>query len=272
MPYLDHDGLTFHYRDIGHGLPVVFQHGLGSDVSQPLSLFAPPPGVRLISFDCRAHGKTHPVGNSEGIGIGPFADDLRAVLDTLLVDQAVVSGISMGAAVALNFAIRYPDRTRGLILSRPAWLDRPFPPHLQIYAEVARLIRAHGGSAGREIFLQSSHYAAALQASPTTAASLLSQFDAPGVEEVVVRLERIPRDAPGRSRDAWHMLTVPTLVLANRQDPIHPFEYGVILAREIPAAEFKELTPKAVDERRHIEDTQSSIEDFVRRQFLHGGG
>ena len=42
-----HDGIRFHYRDEGSGIPFVFQHGLGADLSQPFSLCHPPPeGVR----------------------------------------------------------------------------------------------------------------------------------------------------------------------------------------------------------------------------------
>src|SRR5262249_56655796 len=53
-----HDGLRFSYRDEGQGLPFVFQHGLGGDLSQPFSLYRPPPGIRLLGFDARGHGQT----------------------------------------------------------------------------------------------------------------------------------------------------------------------------------------------------------------------
>jgi len=57
MPIFHHDGLKFHYRETGSGIPFVFQHGLGADLNQPLDLFRPPPGFRVLAFDCRAHGK-----------------------------------------------------------------------------------------------------------------------------------------------------------------------------------------------------------------------
>src|SRR3954469_5820695 len=127
MPTFDHDGLAFHYRDEGRGLPFVFQHGLGGDVSQPFGLYSPPAGVRLIAFDARAHGETRPVGDPKKISLAEFADDLVALLDHLGIDRAVVGGVSMGAAVALSAALRHPARVEGLVLSRPAWLDRPLP-------------------------------------------------------------------------------------------------------------------------------------------------
>ena len=65
MAILEHDGLSFHYLDKGSGTPFFFQHGLGGDVNQTFGLFQPPPGIRLISYDCRAHGETRPLGDPE---------------------------------------------------------------------------------------------------------------------------------------------------------------------------------------------------------------
>ncbi len=88
MPIFHHDGLKFHYRETGSGLPFVFQHGLGGDVSQPFGLFRPPSGFRLIAFDCRAHGQTVPLGDESKISMAAFADDLAALLDHLSIRSA----------------------------------------------------------------------------------------------------------------------------------------------------------------------------------------
>src|SRR5437773_1155586 len=123
MPFFALDGLSFHYREAGEGTPFVFQHGLGGDVNQPFGLFSPPPGLRLLAFDCRAHGETRPLGDPVKLSLASFAEDLLIFLDHLGIERAVVGGISMGAAVALNFVLRFPGRSLGLVLSRPAWLD-----------------------------------------------------------------------------------------------------------------------------------------------------
>ncbi len=267
MPTFAYDGLAYHYEDTGEGLPFVFQHGLGGDVGQPGDLFRPPAGVRLLALDCRAHGETCPLGDPAKIGITHFADDLRAFLDHLRIDRAVVGGISMGAAVALNFVLRFPERVRGLVLSRPAWLDGPMPDNARRYGAIARLIRQHGARRGQELFRESEDYRDAFNQSPDAAASLLGQFENPRAEETVVKLERIPNDAPVRDLATLGAINVPTLVLANRQDPIHPFEYGTELARRIAGAEFRELTPKSVSREGHARDVQRALEDFLRRHF-----
>ena len=94
MPFLERDGITFHYRDKGAGLPFVFQHGLGGDVGQPFGLFQPPPGCRFLAMDFRAHGETRPLGDSGKLSIACFADDVIALMDTLSLPRAIVGGVS----------------------------------------------------------------------------------------------------------------------------------------------------------------------------------
>lgn len=270
MPFFSHDRLSFHYVDKGNGTPFVFQHGLGGDISQPFGLFTPPRGFRLLAFDCRGHGETRPLGEPEKIGLTFFADDLLAFMNHLHLPSAVVGGISMGSAVALNFTLRFPDRVVGLVLSRPAWLDGPMPRNAEIYARIAHLIRQHGPERGLQRFKETEEYIETLRLSADSANSLVGQFENPRAEETVLKLERIPNDAPNRDRREWQFIKVPTLVLASRQDPIHPFEYGQILAQTIPSAEFKELTPKSVSKERHAADVQKFIGDFLQRHFSGG--
>jgi sugar phosphate isomerase/epimerase/pimeloyl-ACP methyl ester carboxylesterase len=262
-----HDGINFHYQEAGRGLPFFYQHGLGATVSQPFGLFQPPAGFRLIAFDCRAHGETRPVGPDEKISLATFADDLLALMDHLKIARAVVGGVSMGAAVALNFTLRYPGRVRALVLQRAAWLDAPRRENVAIYTFIAQLIRQHGPQKGLEVFKLSAPYRYVLQESPNAAKSMVGYFLDPRALETVALLERIPLDTPSHDRAEWRAMNLPTLVLANRQDQVHPFEYGVTLAREIPGAEFQELTPKAVSVEQHNAEVQRYLENFLLEHF-----
>jgi pimeloyl-ACP methyl ester carboxylesterase len=272
MPHFEHDGLHFHDRSEGDGVPVVWQHGLGSDVDQTFGLLEETPGrflggARFLGFDARGHGQTRPLGDEGRIGIAHSADDLRAFLDRRGIAQAVIGGISMGAAIALNFAVRHPGRVLGLVLSRPAWLDQPLPENLRIFTRIAEYIRAHGAVEGKRRFLESAEFAALKAEAPDSAQVVINHFDDPRAEECVVRLERIPRDAPSRDRGEWRAISVPTLVLANRQDPIHPWELAETLALIIPGAEFREITSKSVDLDRHAGDVRYHLRQFLDRHF-----
>lgn len=263
MPFIESDGVAFHYREAGAGRPFVFQHGLGGDVTQPFGLVRPPAGWRMIAFDFRAHGETRPLGDPAKIGIAAFADDLAAVLDRLDIARAVIGGISMGAAVSLNFALRHPARTRALVLARPAWQEGRPNGNLAVFGDVARLIRAHGAARALEEFRKTAAWAAMLKANPDGAQSLAAQFLHPRAEETVAKYERIPADDPLPPGRRPSEIRVPALVLANRQDPVHPFESGEVLAAAIPGAVFREITPKAVSVARHAEDMQVHIEAFL---------
>ena len=108
MPFFYRDGLRFHYRDSGAGVPFVFQHGLGGDLTQPFGVYQPAGGVRVIGFDFRGHGETRPLGDPAKLRIECLADDLVGLLDHLGIERAVVGGISLGSAVAVSTALRYP--------------------------------------------------------------------------------------------------------------------------------------------------------------------
>ena len=66
---------------------------------------------RVIRPDLRGFGETP-------LPSGPFsyADDVRALLDRLSVEQAAVVGNSFGGRVALDFALGHPERVAALVL------------------------------------------------------------------------------------------------------------------------------------------------------------
>ena len=179
----------------------------------------------------------------------------------------MIGGISLGAAVALNFALRYPQRVTGLVQSRPAWLAGPNRRNAAWYGEIVRLICEYGASEGGLRFRQSATYAQVREESPDVAQSLLNQFDNPRVQDAVAVLERMAPDAPCTSLRQLAAIRVPTLVMANRQDPVHPFEYGQVIAAGIPGAEFCEITAKSVSSERHQQDVQRYLGEFLQRHF-----
>jgi pimeloyl-ACP methyl ester carboxylesterase len=272
MATFERDGIVFHYLDVGQGTPFVLQHGIGGDVRQPAGFLRPPPGIRLLCLDTRAHGQTEPLGDPCALSFDVFGDDLVAWLDHLGVARAIIGGISMGAGVALNVAVRYPERVAGLVLSRPAWLDGPMPAeNVARYATIASLLRAVAAGADREHALHcalaefeaQTDYQELLVSSPDTAQSLRGQLTNERAVAAVARLERLPADRPLADLDAAATIRVPTLVLAHQQDPIHRFGFGETLAAAIPGARLVELTPKSIDRECHAAEVQRCLEAFL---------
>ncbi|MBV9169047.1 MAG: alpha/beta hydrolase, partial [Chloroflexi bacterium] len=233
---------TLNYTDVGTGLPFVFEHGIGGDVRQSSKVLSPPSGVRLLRYDARAHGSTVWSGDPHELSFDRFGDDLIGLLNHLGIARAVVGGISMGAGVALNAATRYPERIAGLVLARPAWLARPMPRRIiALFDLVASALRELDFSIDTEEGLDCApskleanpSFSAIARSYPDTAWSLRKQFTVERAVDRVARLERLPRDRPCTDLRQLQALDVPTLVLAHRQDPIHPFAYGRRLADAI---------------------------------------
>ncbi|HMJ91242.1 MAG TPA: alpha/beta hydrolase, partial [Candidatus Acidoferrum sp.] len=190
-----------------------------------------------------------------------------AFLNHLGIERAIIGGISMGAAIALHFTLIHPERVLGLVLSRPAWLDESRADNLGVFSRLAEFIRKYGAWEGAQRYQQTEAFQHVLKVSPDNANSLLAQFAHPRAEETVAKLERIPAYLPRHSREEWKRITVPTLVLVNRQDEIHPFEFGDVLVREIPGSILRELTPKSVSKEKHGADVQRFLSEFFVGNF-----
>ena len=133
-----------HYRSTGNDLPLFFQHGLGSNLDQAFRLLGDLADVQLISMDCPGHGGA-PLPEGLMPSFDYYTDELLRLMSSLGIDRAVFGGISMGSGIALNMALNYPDKVKGLVLVRPAWLDAINPENLALLLEAADRIPLHNG-------------------------------------------------------------------------------------------------------------------------------
>lgn len=110
---LEIDGAVLAGLELGDGLPVVFLHAGVCDKRMWLSQMeaAAEAGWHAIAYDRRGYGETESADE-------PFShvDDLEALLDEFDIHAAVLVGCSMGGGLALDFALKHPGRTIGLVL------------------------------------------------------------------------------------------------------------------------------------------------------------
>jgi 3-oxoadipate enol-lactonase len=96
---------------------------------------------RLLCYDQRGFGLSE---KNRDITLGTLEADLAALLDGLDIAQPVVlAGAALGAAVCLAFALRYPQRTAGLVVSSPATGGMPQAAR-DAMQDRMRKVRAHG--------------------------------------------------------------------------------------------------------------------------------
>jgi pimeloyl-ACP methyl ester carboxylesterase len=91
--------------------PLVFIHGAGGSHQHWLYVLRALHGVTGLALDLPGHGRSAGVGRDS---VPAYADWLVAFLDSLDASHAVLVGHSLGGAVALDTALRYPERVAGL--------------------------------------------------------------------------------------------------------------------------------------------------------------
>ncbi len=115
MPTLKVDGVELHYRDEGHGLPVLLFHAFplhGAAFAPQLQALSG--RYRFLIPDLRGFGRS---GTGPGpTGMDTLARDGLALLDALGVESAVVGGVSMGGYASMALLREDAGRVAGLVL------------------------------------------------------------------------------------------------------------------------------------------------------------
>lgn len=105
------DGVGAEYLDVGRGIPVVMlpgADGMKETFRYQIPAFAS--RHRVIVADVR--DRLDPDDTFDRL-----ADDVAELMDDRGVGSAVLMGQSLGGAVAMRFALRYPERVRALVVS-----------------------------------------------------------------------------------------------------------------------------------------------------------
>lgn len=116
IQHIEVGDISVAYRDYGTGEPLVLIMGYAGtmDTWNP-DLIAPlAQTYRVIAFDNRGMGGT--TAGARDFTIEQFAEDTAAFMDAVGVSRAHVLAWSMGTNIALELALRHPDKVNRLIL------------------------------------------------------------------------------------------------------------------------------------------------------------
>ena len=106
-------GIKLYTEEYGTGKPLVLFHGNGGSISS-MSAIIPyfSKKYRTIALDSRAHGKS--VDSGDSLSFEMMADDVAYLLDQMKIDSAYIIGWSDGGIIALELAMRHPEKIRRL--------------------------------------------------------------------------------------------------------------------------------------------------------------
>jgi pimeloyl-ACP methyl ester carboxylesterase len=117
MPRLALNGVELYYEDSGSGFPVVFCHEFAGDYrSWEPQVRAFGHLYRCITYSYRGFPPSSVPEDPAAYSQDLLIEDLRALLEPLGIDQAYLVGFSMGGSMVLNFALRYPELCKGIVV------------------------------------------------------------------------------------------------------------------------------------------------------------
>ena len=113
-------GVELHAVRAGAGTPLIFIHGAMGDWRS----WAPQWPAFTPHFDCVSYSRrySHPNANampSPDHSALHEAQDLRALMDAMRIDQAVLVGSSYGGFTALALAVHHPQRVQAVVAVEP---------------------------------------------------------------------------------------------------------------------------------------------------------
>jgi pimeloyl-ACP methyl ester carboxylesterase len=256
------------YDMTGEGVPLVFIHQVATDRrlwdQQRMSLA---PRYRLITVDMLGHGELlWPLAE---LSIERAADHLQWLLGRLGAGAVFLIGVSMGAAVAMRFALNTPSLVRGLVLLSPWTRVREHTQRLM--ERLFRLAEAGDMAGHADLFLR---YVLPI-----------AYFDRRLAEVERLRAMAMEQDAKAVAYtwaaclsaslgDELGAITAPTLVIAGMNDLFTPPYLAREVAQELLVVELEVWTETA-----HfpfLEDParfNRRLEAFIQRCFsqtMHG--
>ncbi|MEO6212367.1 MAG: alpha/beta fold hydrolase [Vicinamibacterales bacterium] len=227
-----------YYEVHGEGQPLVLVMGIGYDST--LWTLAQVPALskrfQVTIFDNRDVGRSSQAKSA--YTIADMADDTAALMDALGVKKAHVCGLSMGGMIAMEFALRHPDRLDRLVLT-----GAPGAPARQVFHPIHTWNWVKANDKAGETF-------AAQQFVYLFSTSFLRNKDA--VQQTIAMLSNNPNvvspaayDRQAKAflqydaLDRLSAVKARTLCIVGEQDVLTPVHECHEVADKIPGAKFE---------------------------------
>jgi 3-oxoadipate enol-lactonase len=236
MDWIEANGASLRYDLSGGGSPtLVLIHEVGGSLEsfdETVSAFQP--AFRVLRYDQRGFGLSE---KTRAITMDGIVADLVALLDALSLPEPVhLAGCAMGAAIALAFAGRYPQRVSRIVAASPATWANASPA-----ASRKRIEDTERG--GLRAVAQVSLNASYPESMRALDRARFERFrrrwlgNDPAAMVAILRMSTAPEfDLSGDLA----RITAPTLVIGCTHDGIRPPEMVAKVAASIPGARYVE--------------------------------
>lgn len=270
MPNFQGNGISLCFDQFGARAdpPLLLLHGIGCQLVQwPEAVIDGfvERGMRVICMDNRDVGRSEKLDALGEVDAGalmaammsgqqpkaPYAladmaNDARALLDHLGLEDAHVLGVSMGGMIAQHLAISHPGRLRSLIAVMSSTGNPALPPPAP---EAAAVLVTPPPAVDRDSLIAHQHamwdviggphYRSSAEGMGLLAAAAIDRMVCPAgfARQFAAIL------ADGNRVERLARVTTPTLVVHGDADPLVPLAAGEDIAGAIPNAEF-EVIPR----------------------------
>lgn len=229
---------AFEYSE-GEGQAVVLVHGFSipSVIWDNTYRALVDAGLKVLRYDLYGRGFSDrpPVRYDADL----FVTQLKELSDELLgSEKFVLCGLSMGGAISVQFADRFPDRVQKLILIDSAGFPMPMPA--TAYLVKTPIIGDYAGrTLARRAIAKSLQLNFTGSVPPTVEAGGLIQTDYAGYDDAIVSTVRHMNLTGLKSTyESVGRRKIPTLLLWGKHDQVVPYAHAQSVRAAIPGTKF----------------------------------
>ena len=236
MPRVPVRDIEINYQEEGSGYPLILIHGLNGDLTGWVLVMPElSKHYRTMALDVRGHGGTSKP--DQPYSIKGFSEDLYGFMNHLKIAKAHILGLSMGGAIAQQFALDHPEKIRSLVLvSTFSYVDENVH---RAFTRLRQTLKDRGYPAFFDEVIKLAFTSQYIAANPGPLAQL--------------KEKRIRVNSPvaiGRATDACMafnlkneiaQISLPTLIVSGKEDFFTPIHLAEQIHRSIRDSEWKVL-------------------------------
>lgn len=234
---VDVGGIDMSWVEHGEGIPVILLHGIPTSPTLWRHVIPRLSGVRTLAWEMVGYGDSMAQGKGRDISVAAQANHLKAWMNEIGLEKAVIAGHDLGGGVAQIFAVRNPQMCSGLFLTNAIGYDSWPIPSVKAMRETGGLVRHLPDSAFIMLLLTllvrgHDRLDAALEAWRLHARKYL---DHGGAEAMVRQIDALDVNDTLAVSEQLASLGIPARLVWGEADGFQKIEYGERFARDLGA-------------------------------------